>query len=148
MKLCSWCDERGLHAEYHMTGPYDGKVFYVPHGSTDSVPRERLRTLRQSYPARPWLFLLWWWFVFAVGEATWWWFADFSSLEPRGIGAAAGVMVVGGWAIVMMVAWCWYDWCCICTKRLSSGDHRRCEEIMRAELACYDAMGSWRGGKG
>ena len=130
MKICSGCDEQGLHYEYHMTGPYDGAVFAVPHASSGTVQSAKLRKLRSQYPGNPVAFLLAWWasYFASIGFAYWLW--------PDGGWIAWWIL---GANPIWWFAWCWYDWCDICTRRLKSGDHDKCHNLILSELACYDA---------
>ena len=72
-----------------------------------------------------------------------WWASYFAS-----IGFAYWLWPEGGWItwwicganLIWWFAWCWYDWCDVCTRRLKIGDHDKCDKIIRAELACYDAL--------
>ncbi len=139
MKLCDMCDERGLRYEEHSHG-YDTVGVWVPHAFSERVQRDKLRSLRKEYPlgASPGLFLLWWWLSFVFCEGLVIGGANMSP-ERSGFGdvMALAIFVV---PLVWIVAWAWYDWCPICTRRGRAGRHKRCDEIMRRELACYEAM--------
>jgi hypothetical protein len=120
LKKCPQCDDTGIH------WVWDGNSGRnVPHDMTWEAQTARRRAIRAAYhlPSTG-AFLSMWWGFWLIGVGLFIGLACQYQSE-WGIGTVV-------WSIIMILAWCWYDWCEICLHRWR-GDHTRCS-VIRGKL--------------